>query len=75
MLRIKYERIRFGYNQTALAFYAGMSVSDISRIETGRLKPYPAQLEKLSNILDIPPDQLLKEIAPKPDATPVEAAS
>ena len=65
MLKVKAERLRKNWNQTALAFYAGMSVGDISRIESGRMKPYPLQLEKLSNVLQVPPDELLKDLSPE----------
>jgi transcriptional regulator with XRE-family HTH domain len=65
VLKVKAERLRKSWNQTALAFYAGMSVGDISRIESGRMKPYPLQLEKLSNVLQVPPDELLKDLSPE----------
>jgi transcriptional regulator with XRE-family HTH domain len=63
MTRMKFERLRRGWNQTTLAFLADhMNAADVSRIETGRLQPYPSQLEKLSKALDVAPDQLLQEI-------------
>lgn len=63
MLKVKYERLRRGWNQTALAFYTGMSVSDISRIETGRIRPYPGQLQKLSKVLGVDCVALLEDTA------------
>jgi len=56
----QYERLRLGWNQTALAYHARMSVGDISRIESGRLRPYPSQLEKLGAALTVQADALLK---------------
>jgi transcriptional regulator with XRE-family HTH domain len=40
-----------------------MSVGDISRIESGRLRPYPSQLEKLARALGVQPDELLQDVA------------
>jgi transcriptional regulator with XRE-family HTH domain len=68
MIRIKFERLQRGWNQTALAYHAGMSAGDISRIESGRLKPYPAQIEKLSAVLGVEPNALLVEV---PSTAPV----
>lgn len=64
MLRLKYERRQLGWSQTVLAYYAGMSIGDISRIESGRLRPYPSQLTKLANILDVDEGELLLEVSP-----------
>ncbi len=63
MLRVKYERLRRGWNQTSLAYHASMSVGDISRIERGRLRPYPSQLEKLANVLRIDRQALLQNVS------------
>jgi len=62
VLRIKYERLRRGWNQIALAYNAAMSVGDISRIESGRLRPYPSQVEKLATLLGVHSDELLQEV-------------
>lgn len=62
MLRIRMERLSRRWNQTALAFRAGMSVPDVSRIETGRMKPYPGQAERLARALDLTPEALLEEV-------------
>lgn len=37
---------------SALARIAEMHVSSISQIESGRLRPYPSQAEKIANALD-----------------------
>jgi transcriptional regulator with XRE-family HTH domain len=62
MLRIKVERLRRGWRQEDLAFYARMAAADVSRIETGRLKPYPTQLVRLAKALDLGPEELLTEV-------------
>jgi transcriptional regulator with XRE-family HTH domain len=62
MLRIKQERLRRGWNQTALAFYAGVSVADISRIESGRFRPYDGQLLRISAALEVDPATLLEQV-------------
>ena len=62
MLRLRLERLRRGWNQTALAFYAEMSAPEVSRIETARMRPYPSQMEKLSRVLELDPEVLLQEM-------------
>ncbi len=42
MVRIKSERLKRGWTQTALAYHARMSSAEISRIESGRSKAIPA---------------------------------
>jgi XRE family transcriptional regulator, regulator of sulfur utilization len=59
-LRIRTERQRRGWSQTVLGARAGMATSEVSRIETGRLRPYPNQLRRLAKALDVPADELLK---------------
>ena len=60
--RLKAERLKRCWTQTDLAFYARMSSSDISRIESGRLIPYPAHVERLSKVLGLDPGELLEEV-------------
>jgi len=62
MTRLKYERIKRQLTQQELAVNVGMCYADISRIETGRMKPYPGHLKRLSQYFDIPEDQLLEEV-------------
>lgn len=63
MLRLKRERLALGWSQVALAFHAGMSIGDISRIENKRLQPYPRQLEKLSSVLRVDRRALLQDVS------------
>jgi transcriptional regulator with XRE-family HTH domain len=62
MLRVKYERLKRNWNQTTLAFHSGLSVPEVSRIETGRLRPYPGQLARLADTLGVTGDALLQEV-------------
>jgi ribosome-binding protein aMBF1 (putative translation factor) len=60
MFRMTVERRRRGWNQQDLAYRARMSVADVSRIESGRLKPYPGQVKKLGKALGLRPVELLE---------------
>lgn len=51
MLLMTEERKRQGLSMSALARRADMHVSSISQIESGRLKPYPSQIEKIARAL------------------------
>lgn len=59
------ERRRRGWSQAKLARHAEMHPSQISLIESGRLKPYPGQLAKLAAALGWPltkAEELLREV-------------
>ena len=58
MTRMRAERIRRGWSQQALAERAGIGVADVSRIENGRLQPYPLQAHKIADVLGIPTSEL-----------------
>jgi len=60
--KVKAERLKRNWNQTDLAFFARMSPSDISRIETGRMVPYSAHAQRLAKALGIHPDELLEKV-------------
>ena len=62
ILKVKAERLKRNWNQTDLAFFARMSSSDVSRIETGRMIPYSTHAERLAKALGIHPDELLEEV-------------
>ena len=70
MLRMKYERLRRGWNQTTLGYHATMSVADVSRIECGRLRPYATQLVKLATALGVSGDELMQEVEASAVTTP-----
>ena len=69
MIRMKYERLKRGWRQEDLGFYARIAGADISRIEIGRLKPYPTHIERLCKVLGLAPEELLEEV----DSAGVEA--
>lgn len=54
MMRLTYERQSRGWSKNRLAQEAGITPSDISKIENGRLVPYPKQLEKIAKAIQIP---------------------
>ena len=60
VLRIKAERLQRDWSQQTLAHRAGMAVADISRIENGRLRPYPGQTKRLARALGLDAGDLLK---------------
>jgi transcriptional regulator with XRE-family HTH domain len=62
MLRMKAERLRFGWSQARLAAAAVVGAAEVSRIETGRLRPYPGQVEALARALYLQPEELLVEV-------------
>jgi transcriptional regulator with XRE-family HTH domain len=71
LTRMEAARRERGWNQTELAAKAGkLSASDISRMERGYGRPYPAQAARLAQVLEMGPDELLE---PAP-LTPQSAA-
>jgi transcriptional regulator with XRE-family HTH domain len=72
MREVRRLRQEKGWNQTELAFYAGLAPSVISEIETGKRSPSAGTLQKLANALGVDvPDlfertQDLKAQAPLP---------
>jgi len=64
MLRLKAERMRRGWTPQDLAYHARMAAADVSRIESGRLKPYPSQLARLARVLGISPEELMQYTEP-----------
>jgi ribosome-binding protein aMBF1 (putative translation factor) len=60
--RMKDERLKRGWSQVVLAFHTNIGVADISRIESGRMVPYPAQAERLAKVLGIQPEELQQTV-------------
>jgi transcriptional regulator with XRE-family HTH domain len=60
--KAKRNRLRLGWSQQELAVFAGVSVADVSRIETGRLRPYPGQAQKLAHVLGLRAEELQNEV-------------
>ncbi|MEX0973994.1 MAG: helix-turn-helix transcriptional regulator [Bacillota bacterium] len=62
MLQITCLRRRLNLTQARFAALALMHASDISKIEAGRLRPYPGQLRRLARVLGARPEELLVEV-------------
>ena len=52
------ERLAHGWSQAELARRSGMNATTICLIESGRFRPYEAQVEKLARALGCAPSQL-----------------
>ena len=63
MTRLKYARLMKEWSLDKLGQEAGLGGSDLSKIERGRLVPYPPQLARLSKALGIPAERLMEEVA------------
>jgi len=61
MTKLRDFRKQRGWNQTDLAYHSRVPTNEISRIESGKLQPSPAQLQKLGRALGVPPDELTKQ--------------
>ncbi len=62
ILRVKAERLNRGWTRTELAYFARMSSADVSRIESGRMVPYPGHAQRLARVLGLEPFQLLEKV-------------
>ena len=65
ILRVKAERLNRGWTQTELAYFARMSSADVSRIESGRMVPYPSHARRLARALSLKPSQLMETVKPR----------
>ena len=61
------ERVRRGLSQQELASLAGVATSDIRRIESLGLRPYPDQARRIAAVLELDSEELqeLVELEPK----------
>ena len=64
------ERLAHGWSQAELARRSGMNATTISLIESGRFRPYPAQVGKLAKALGCAPSQLSSLIEDPPGSSP-----
>ena len=60
--KMKSERLRRRWSQQELAVFARVGVADVSRIETGRIRPYPSQAQKLAHVLGLKPEELQEPV-------------
>jgi transcriptional regulator with XRE-family HTH domain len=61
LLVIKFLRLEKNLTQAQFAKLAGASLTHLALIETGRLKPTDAELNKYSRALGVAPSVLLRE--------------
>lgn len=63
MTKLQEERRKRAWSQTDLAARAKrMSAADISKFETGRAIPYPAQAQRIAKALRLTVDELLEPV-------------
>lgn len=69
MLRMTSEREARNWSKNELARRARMTPSEIGKIESGRLRPYPSQLKKIAAAFKMPvaeADSLIEETGKGP---------
>jgi transcriptional regulator with XRE-family HTH domain len=59
MTRLQAERLQRRWRQDDLAYHSRLASSDVSKIESGRLRPTPGQLERLGRALGVDPSRLM----------------
>jgi len=62
VLRVQLEHERHGWNKSQLARRAKIDLSNYSRIESGFRGAFKPELRRLSQVLGVPADELLKEV-------------
>jgi transcriptional regulator with XRE-family HTH domain len=68
LTRLRAIRERKALSQRELAALAGMTHTQISRIETGLSEPYPSTVRKLATALSVEPSELMEPIDSKSEA-------
>jgi transcriptional regulator with XRE-family HTH domain len=61
IMSIKEERTQRGWTQIDLSYHSRVPASEISKIECGRLKPSPGQIERIARALGVQPEQIINE--------------
>lgn len=62
MLRVKQVRRRLGLSQEVVSIMTGIDSATISRLENGKMHPYPGWAERLAEALDVPAATLFEEV-------------
>jgi ribosome-binding protein aMBF1 (putative translation factor) len=57
-MSVREERTRRGWTQVDLSYHSPVPASEISKIESGRLKPSLGQIERLARALGVRPEQI-----------------
>ena len=58
--RLRHERTKRGQSQTVTAAVIGIPQATLSHIEILRLKPTPQQLQRIADVFNLAPDQVLE---------------
>jgi transcriptional regulator with XRE-family HTH domain len=64
VLRLRFERTNRRLSQKGLGALAGMPQHFVSFFEIGRMVPTDAELQRLSKVLGVPAEDLLKDVTP-----------
>lgn len=59
--RLAVEREKYGWSKSELSRRSGVGLSEISRIEAGKIYPYPGWRRKIAVALSIPEEELFAE--------------
>lgn len=62
MLKLSAERMRRGWSKAELARRAKLDQGTMSKIELGRVIPYPVQLVRVASALKMPADALMLDV-------------
>ena len=74
MTKLQAERLRHGWTQVALSYHSGVQVSEISRLEAGRIaRPYPGQAARLASALGLRSEELLEPVVASEAVAAIEA--
>ena len=60
--KMKIERVKRGLSQIKLAKIAEAAAGDVSRIELGRMIPYPGQARRLAKVLALNEQELQQPV-------------
>ncbi len=62
MFRLTVEREKRKMSKFALGAATNIHPADIGKLESGRMRPYKTQLDRLENYFGIPGEELFKEV-------------
>ena len=65
-MNLSIERSSRGWSRAELARRAGLNASTVGLIESGRLQPYPRQLNKIARALNVPESEAHRLLEDEP---------
>lgn len=66
--KIRYQRIKHGFNQTELGERLGVKTNAVSKWETGKVSDIPAsKIKKMAELFDVKPSYFIDETEQEPD--------